>query len=103
MNDLARRIEEAFASGDAAAAAADVDETIRLLDGGELRVAEPRDGDWVVNEWAKKAILLYFRLRQMEEIELGPYTYHDKIPLKRDFVERKVDVDDVDVLGPCLP
>ncbi len=92
MNDLARRIEEAFASGDAAAAAADVDETIRLLDGGELRVAEPRDGDWVVNEWAKKAILMYFRLRQMEEIEVGPYTYHDKIPLKRDFVERKVRV-----------
>lgn len=92
MQELERRIEEAFASGEAAAAADAVDETIRLLDGGELRVAEPCDGEWVVNEWAKKAILLYFRLRQMEEIELGPYTYHDKIPLKHDFVERKVRV-----------
>jgi 2,3,4,5-tetrahydropyridine-2-carboxylate N-succinyltransferase len=69
-----------------------VDETIALLDRGELRVAEQRDGEWVVNEWVKKAILLYFRLRQMEPDEVGPFRYHDKIPLKRDYAERGVRV-----------
>ena len=69
-----------------------VDEVIGLLDRGELRVAEKLDGEWVVNEWAKKAILLYFRLRRMEPIEVGPFVYHDKIPLKRDFAERGVRV-----------
>ena len=62
-----------------------VEEAIRRLDAGEVRVAE-RDGDgWRVNEWAKKAILLYFRLREMETIEVGPFEYLDKVPLKRDF------------------
>jgi len=62
-----------------------VEEAIRRLDAGEVRVAE-RDGDgWRVNEWAKKAILLYFRLRGMETIEVGPFEYLDKVPLKRDF------------------
>jgi len=58
------------------------EETIAALDRGEIRVAEPRDGEWVVNEQAKAAILDYFRLRQMEPIEVGPFEYHDKIPLK---------------------
>ena len=69
-----------------------VEETIALLDGGELRVAEKRAGDWVVHEWVKKAILLYFRLRRMEPEDLGPFRYHDKIPLKRDYAERGVRV-----------
>ena len=69
-----------------------VEETIAALDRGELRVAEKRDGEWVVNEWVKKAILLYFRLRQMEPVEVGPFEYHDKIPLKRDYAERGVRV-----------
>jgi 2,3,4,5-tetrahydropyridine-2,6-dicarboxylate N-succinyltransferase len=60
-----------------------VDEAIRLLDRGEARVAEERDGTWVVNEWTKKAILLSFRLKQAEPIEVGPYSYFDKVPLKR--------------------
>jgi len=55
---------------------------IAALDRGEVRVAEKRDGDWVVNEDAKAAILDYFRLRRMEPEELGPFEYHDKIPLK---------------------
>jgi 2,3,4,5-tetrahydropyridine-2-carboxylate N-succinyltransferase len=58
------------------------EETIAALDRGELRVAEKREGDWVVNEEAKAAILEYFRLRRMEPQELGPFEYHDKIPLK---------------------
>ena len=58
------------------------EETIDALDRGEVRVAEKRDGEWVVNEDAKAAIVDYFRLRRMEPEELGPFEYHDKIPLK---------------------
>ncbi|MDX6466193.1 MAG: 2,3,4,5-tetrahydropyridine-2,6-dicarboxylate N-succinyltransferase [Gaiellaceae bacterium] len=61
------------------------EETIAALDRGEIRVAEKVDGEWTVNEAAKAAILDYFRIREMETIELGPYEYRDKIPLKRDF------------------
>ena len=61
------------------------EETIAALDAGEIRVAEKRDGEWVVNEEAKQAILDYFRLRLMEPSEIGPFVYHDKIPLKRDY------------------
>ena len=53
-----------------------------MLDEGEIRVAAPTDTGWNVNEWAKKAILLSFRTRGMETIEVGPYEYHDKMPLK---------------------
>jgi 2,3,4,5-tetrahydropyridine-2-carboxylate N-succinyltransferase len=72
--------------------AAAVEEAVRMLDEGEARVAEPRNGEWVVNEWAKKAILLLFRLREMEAIEVGPFEYLDKIPLKRDYAGRGVRV-----------
>jgi 2,3,4,5-tetrahydropyridine-2-carboxylate N-succinyltransferase len=61
------------------------EETIAALDRGEVRVAEKRDGEWVVNEDAKQAILDYFRLRRMEPQELGPFEYHDKIPLKHGY------------------
>jgi 2,3,4,5-tetrahydropyridine-2,6-dicarboxylate N-succinyltransferase len=59
-----------------------VEETIRALDEGRVRVAEKHDGEWMVNEWVKKAVLLYFRLRRMEPIEVGPFAYVDKVPLK---------------------
>ena len=61
------------------------EETIAALDRGELRVAERVGDEWVVNEDAKRAILDYFRLRQMEPLEVGPFEYLDKIPLKRGF------------------
>ena len=61
------------------------EEVVAALDRGELRVAEPVDGEWRVNEEAQEAILAYFRLRQMEPMEVGPFEYHDKIPLKRDY------------------
>ncbi len=61
------------------------EETIAALDRGELRVAEKVDGEWQVNADAKAAILDYFRLRRMEPIEVGPFEYLDKIPLKRDY------------------
>ena len=69
-----------------------VEETIAALDAGEIRVAEKRDGEWVVNEEAKQAILEYFRLRRMEPVEVGPFEYHDKIPLKRGYGEKGVRV-----------
>lgn len=62
-----------------------VEELISALDRGELRVAEPDDGDWHVNVEAQEAILEYFRLRRMEPEESGPFVYHDKIPLKRNY------------------
>jgi len=62
-----------------------VEEVIAALDRGETRVAEPVDGDWRVNEEAQRAILAYFRLRQLEPREVGPFEYHDKIPLKRGY------------------
>ena len=60
-------------------------EAIELLDTGEARVAEVVDGDVVVHEWLKYAVLLLFRLSKMETIELGPFEYADKIPLKHDY------------------
>jgi 2,3,4,5-tetrahydropyridine-2-carboxylate N-succinyltransferase len=75
------------------AAGADVERVLDLLDTGELRVAEPTaGGGWQVNEWAKKAILLSFRTRQMETTEVGPFEYHDKMPLKRDYASLGVRV-----------
>jgi 2,3,4,5-tetrahydropyridine-2,6-dicarboxylate N-succinyltransferase len=70
----------------------DVDETIAALDRGEVRVAEKVGDDWQVNEEAKTAILEYFRVRKVEPIEVGPFEYLDKIPLKRDHAERGVRV-----------
>lgn len=67
--------------------------TIEELDKGRLRVAEPDDaGKWQVNEWVKKAVVLYFPICQMETIEVGPLEFHDKIPLKKDYAELGVRV-----------
>jgi len=58
------------------------EETIAALDRGEVRVAEPEGDDWRVNADVQAAILDYFRVRAMEPREVGPFEYHDKIPLK---------------------
>ena len=68
------------------------EETIAALDRGELRVAEPAGEDWQVNEDVQAAILDYFRSRQMEPREVGPFEYHDKIPLKTGYDELGVRV-----------
>jgi len=68
------------------------EETIAALDRGEVRVAEPVGDDWVVHPEVQMAILDYFRLRQMEPIETGPFEYHDKIPLKSGYEELGVRV-----------
>ena len=62
------------------------------LDKGRLRVAEPTAEGWQVNQWVKKAVVLYFPIQQMETLEVGMYEYHDKIPLKRDFAAQGVRV-----------
>ncbi|HYY44551.1 MAG TPA: 2,3,4,5-tetrahydropyridine-2,6-dicarboxylate N-succinyltransferase [Actinomycetota bacterium] len=64
-----------------------VHEVIALLDAGKVRVAEKQSGGWVVNEWVKKAILLYFRYAEMKRLEIGPFEYHDKIPLKKGYAD----------------
>jgi len=69
-----------------------VEELIAALDRGETRVAERVDGDWRVNEEAQRAILEYFRLRKMEPREVGPFEYHDKIPLKQGYEQLGVRV-----------
>jgi 2,3,4,5-tetrahydropyridine-2-carboxylate N-succinyltransferase len=68
------------------------EQTIEALDRGEIRVADKVDGEWRVNEEAKAAILDYFRIRKVELVELGPYEYADKIPLKHNYLELGVRV-----------
>jgi len=79
--DLQARIDELWDEG--RVEAEPIEKAIELLDRGELRVAEPGPDGWVVNEWVKKAILLYFRLRKVEPLDVGGFRYLDKIPMKR--------------------
>lgn len=65
---------------------------IEQLDKGQLRVAEPGPDGWSVNEWIKKAVILYFPIQQMETIEVGPFEFHDKIALKKNYKELGVRV-----------
>ena len=67
-------------------------EVISLLDSGKLRVAEPIADGWQVNEWVKKAVVLYFPIQKMETFEVGIFEYHDKIPLKRNYAEKGIRV-----------
>ncbi|MBN4084882.1 2,3,4,5-tetrahydropyridine-2,6-dicarboxylate N-succinyltransferase [Flavobacteriaceae bacterium AH-315-B10] len=65
---------------------------IDLLDKGELRVAEPTTNGWQVNEWVKKAVVLYFPIQKMETFEVGIFEYHDKIPLKTGYAKKGIRV-----------
>ncbi|WP_298894197.1 2,3,4,5-tetrahydropyridine-2,6-dicarboxylate N-succinyltransferase [uncultured Psychroserpens sp.] len=67
-------------------------QVINLLDEGTLRVAEPTPSGWQVNEWVKKAVVLYFPIQKMETLEAGIFEYHDKIPLKRDYEKKGIRV-----------
>ncbi|MFN6039491.1 MAG: 2,3,4,5-tetrahydropyridine-2,6-dicarboxylate N-succinyltransferase, partial [Bacteroidota bacterium] len=70
-----------------------IKEIIESLDKGKLRVAEPlNNGKWQVNEWIKKAVILYFPIQQMQTIELGPFEYNDKMKLKTSYAELGVRV-----------
>lgn len=69
-----------------------VHRTIAALDTGDLRVAEPTADGWVVHEWIKKAVLLYFSVTEMAELHAGPFVYHDKVPTKTDLAAQGVRV-----------
>jgi len=73
-----------------------VQDTIRdivsLLDCGQLRIAQKEPDGWHVNEWLKKAVILYFPINSMETVEAGPFEFHDKIPLKHHYAEQQVRV-----------
>lgn len=76
---------------------ASIREVVKMLDAGELRVATPPDAtrgedEWTVNDWVKKAVILYFPIQEMETIEVGPFEWHDKIPLKKEFAQKGVRV-----------
>jgi 2,3,4,5-tetrahydropyridine-2-carboxylate N-succinyltransferase len=70
-----------------------IEQTLQHLDRGELRVADKRsDGDWVTHAWVKQAILLYFAIQGMQRMEVGPFEFYDKIPLKKNLHEAGVRV-----------
>jgi len=70
----------------------DIRSVIEMLDKGKVRVAEPTAEGWKVNDWIKKAVILYFPIQQMETIEVGPFEFHDKMKLKRQYKELGVRV-----------
>jgi len=92
--DLAARIRASYEDAEEAPPDAEaVEEAVRMLDAGELRIAEPDgDGGWRVNEWAKQAVLLFFRVRGLATTDVGPFEYHDRLPLKTGFAEAGVRV-----------
>jgi 2,3,4,5-tetrahydropyridine-2-carboxylate N-succinyltransferase len=67
-------------------------EAVEMLDKGQLRIAEKIDGVWQVNEWLKKAVILYFPINDMETIECSPFEFHDKIALKHGYAAQGVRV-----------
>ena len=69
-----------------------INTVVEMLDKGNLRVAEPEGDKWKVNDWIKKAVILYFPLRKMETTEVGIFEFHDKIPLKKDYASQNVRV-----------
>lgn len=69
-----------------------IESVVEALDAGKLRVAEPTDDGWKVNEWVKKAVILYFPITKMETVKVGPFEFHDKISLKSNYAEAGVRV-----------
>ncbi len=69
-----------------------IEEVIHLIDIGSLRVAQKSNGKWIVNDWVKKAVIMYFIIRKMETMEVGMFEFHDKIPLKHNYKELNVRV-----------
>jgi 2,3,4,5-tetrahydropyridine-2-carboxylate N-succinyltransferase len=67
-------------------------EVIQKLDDGDLRCATPNENGWSVNEWVKKAVVLYFPIQKMEVMEAGIFEYHDKIPLKKGYMQKGIRV-----------
>ncbi len=94
-NEVRKRVEAAWEDAtlrDSAEVRKAVDEVIAGLDTGALRCADPGGTAWKVNEWVKKAVVLYFPMRQMEVMEVGPFQFHDKMALKQNHAEAGVRV-----------
>ena len=95
MQSLENKISEAWENRELLKEEATINairKVINLLDEGELRVAEPTAKGWQVNEWVKKAVVLYFPIQKMETLEAGIFEYHDKMPLKRGYKEKGIRV-----------
>ncbi|NUY81168.1 2,3,4,5-tetrahydropyridine-2,6-dicarboxylate N-succinyltransferase [Flavobacterium sp. MAH-1] len=95
MNHLRETIENAWENRSLLTEQKTLDairKVIDLLDEGTIRVAEPTLDGWQVNEWIKKAVVLYFPIQKMETFEVGIFEYHDKIPLKRGYAEKGIRV-----------
>ncbi|MDP4935201.1 MAG: 2,3,4,5-tetrahydropyridine-2,6-dicarboxylate N-succinyltransferase [Salibacteraceae bacterium] len=69
-----------------------IEEVIERIDNGVLRTAQPTETGWQVNDWVKKAVILYFPIRKMETIEVGPFEFHDKMALKTNYAEKGIRV-----------
>ncbi len=95
MEQLKQTIEQAWQNRDLLNQPKTQDtikQVIELLDKGKLRVAEPINNEWQVNEWVKKAVILFFPISKMETIEVGPFEFHDKIALKKNFAQQGIRV-----------
>lgn len=95
VEDLKQRVGAAFADREKAKEpfyAMAIRETINLVDRGVLRVAQKGESGWEVNAWVKEAILLFFTISEMKTFEVGPFEFHDKIPLKKGLAEAGVRV-----------
>jgi 2,3,4,5-tetrahydropyridine-2-carboxylate N-succinyltransferase len=92
MNELASRITASFEDPEHPLDVEAVEDAIRLLDEGRIRVAEPDGDGWRVNAWVKQAVLLFFRARGLSTTQVGPFEYHDRLPLKSGYEEAGVRV-----------
>ncbi|UJH92193.1 2,3,4,5-tetrahydropyridine-2,6-dicarboxylate N-succinyltransferase [Antarcticibacterium sp. 1MA-6-2] len=95
MKNLQEQIEKAWEDRSLLGESNTIDairRVIHLLDSGELRVAEPTSNGWQVNEWVKKAVVLYFPIQKMKTLEAGIFEYHDKMPLKTGYAEKGIRV-----------
>lgn len=95
MENLRQLIEKAWDNRDLLqeeATQAAIREVIELIDNGQLRCAEPVADGWQVNEWVKKAVVMYFPIQKMETLEAGIFEYHDKMELKRNYAEKGIRV-----------
>ena len=95
MNNLKSIIEEAWLNRDLLKKISikeAINTVVNELDLGNLRIAEQKNDQWIINEWIKKAVILYFPIQKMEILELGPFEFHDKIKLKKGYSDLGVRV-----------
>ncbi len=95
LDNLRKNIEEAWENRDFlnnTSTKNDIRKVVDLLDQGTLRVAEPTPDGWQINEWVKKAVVMYFPIQEMRTLEAGPLEFHDKIPLKTNYAEKGIRV-----------